>query len=385
MTYFYQPSSPVTKPEERCTMEVNGVYYSDWETVWIHNTWGDPNSEFRFTCAERDQTPIWAKVQFKPRDRCTIWLANIKAVEGVIIVRQVAYDPNSHGVSLQGVGMSWYAARASILTTQNVNYGGSLVSITEKLLAPTGVQLDTIGDIPGTPFDPPVHPNPGETIFSFVERLARDRNTLVGSTPEGHWLLIGLHGPPIEADLLEGFNIISAQVVIDDREARDWYFGITQGTGDDSTNMTKAAEILRGVPGDLPFYSPLLVPLEHPVRTPDEVIMRAKHEQMWGMGEEITANVTVQGWFNPRDWRLWRAGLKLHIKSPMAMLDHDLSVRSVTFTQDRQSGSRTTLDLVRPYRLKQNDEAPGAPSTQVSSGEGMPVAPTISDVTITPS
>jgi prophage tail gpP-like protein len=366
-------------------MEVAGVYFSDWETVWVHNTWGDPNSEFRFTCAERDPIPnLWTKLQFKPRDKCTIWLANIKAVTGVIIVRQVAYDANSHGVSLQGVGASWFAARASILPTQNVNYKGSLVEITQQLLAPTGVKLKVIGDVPSKPFDDPVHPSPGETIFSFVERLSKDRNTIVGSTENGEWLLIGLHDlkDQGEGELVEGFNILSAQVVIDDQGARDMYYAGDQSKAGDDHNMTAAAEVQQGVPGDLPFYSPLYVPLEHPVKTPDEVLMRARHEQMWGMGEEITANVVVQGWFNPRDKRLWRPGMAVHIKSPMAMLDMNLGVRSVTFTQDRQAGSRTTLDLVRPYRLKGYDEAPGAPSTEVVTGDQKPV---VSTQTITPS
>jgi prophage tail gpP-like protein len=374
MVFFTQPSSPGTKPEERCVMEVAGVYFSDWETVWIHNTWGMPNSEFRFTCAERDQSPIWEKVQFKPRDRCAIWLGNLKAVDGVIIVRQVAYDANSHGVSLQGVGVSWYAARASILPLDNVNYKDTIDGITRQLLSKTGVKLKTIGDM-GKPFEYPVHPNPGETIFSFVERLAKDRNVLVGSTPEGEFLLVGLHEVASEADLLEGFNIKSAQVVINDIGARNMYFAGNQSQGDDQQNMAKAMQQL-GVPGDLPFYSPLYVPLEHPAKTPDEVLKRAQHEQMWGMGEEITADVTVQGWFNPRDWQLWRAGMALHIKSPMAMLDHKLSVNTVTFTQDRQSGSQTTLHLVRPYRNKQYDSAPGAPAqTSVSGTQRAPASP----------
>jgi prophage tail gpP-like protein len=109
--------------------------------------------------------------------------------------------------------------------------------------------------------------------------------------------------------------------------------------------------------------------MEHPVRTPDELLFRAVHEQMWNEGEEITADITVQGWFNPRDWRLWHPGQKVHIKSPMAMLDHVLSVNSVTFTQDRQSGSRTTLHIVRPYRNKQFDDGPGAPDTKAIASD----------------
>jgi prophage tail gpP-like protein len=100
------------------------------------------------------------------------------------------------------------------------------------------------------------------------------------------------------------------------------------------------------------------------------------------MGQEITANVVVQGWFNPRDQRLWRAGMVVSIKSPMAMLDMPLGVLSVTFTQDRQSGSRTALELVRKYRLKMFDDDQGAPSTEVVTGDQKPV---VSTQTITPS
>jgi hypothetical protein len=64
--------------------------------------------------------------------------------------------------------------------------------------------------------------------------------------------------------------------------------------------------------------------------------------------------------------------MAVYIKSPMAMLDVKLSILSVTFTQDRQNGSRTTLELVRPFRNKQYDEAPGAPSTKADTGDKPP-------------
>src|SRR6516162_425852 len=103
---FTQPTSFGAKPEETVTMEINGQYYSDWETVWIKNQVEVPYSEFRFTCAERDKPPdLWTKFQPSTRQVVKIYFAgNILVVTGVIIVRQVAYDANSHGVSLQGVG-----------------------------------------------------------------------------------------------------------------------------------------------------------------------------------------------------------------------------------------------------------------------------------------
>ena len=392
--YFSQPNTYGAKKDEIATIVVRGTYFSDWETVWIKDQWEDPNPEFRFTAAERDVPDLWTKLQIKPRDECEIWLANVamvtstKAVSGVILVRQVAYDANNHGVSLQGVGVSWYAARASIVPSiDGTTFSGGLTEITEKLLAPTGVKLKTVGIIPTLEFDPPVHPQPGESRFSFIERLARDRNVLIGSTEEGEWLLIGEHAPPISGDLIEGFNIKSAQIVISDVAARNAFYAAGQKVGTDQSNMGDAALQERVAEGDLGRFSPLYVPLEHPVKDLDEVALRAVHEKMWNEGEEITATIKVNGWFNPRTGNIWKAGQAYQINSPMGPLFEVLSARSVTYTQDREGGTQTTLDLVRPWRLKQigyksptqptGDAKATASVTQPSANANASIAPPV--------
>jgi len=393
--YFSQPNTYGAKKDEIATLIVKGTYFSDWETVWIRDKWEDPNPDFRFTAAERDpgrDLVPWPKLQFRPRDEVEIWLANVpmvtssKAVSGVILVRQVAYDANNHGISLQGVGVSWYAARASIVPSiDGLTFSGSLVSITEKLLAPTGVKLKTIGDIPSKPFDPehPAQANPGESRFSFIERLARMRNVMIGSTSDGEWLLIGLHSPPIDGDLIEGFNILSAQIVFTDVSARDMFYAGAQKPATDQSNMGDAAQQEAKVPGSLGRFSPLYVPVEHPVKDLDEVAMRATHEQMWNEGDDINATIKVNGWFNPRTGNIWKAGQVYMVNSPMGPLYRPLAARSVTYTQDRDGGTQTSLDLVPPWRLKMTGygQAPEGPSP----GGIAPDTSVVSDVTITPS
>jgi len=359
-SYFTQPTSPYSKFEERATIDVNGVYYSDWETVWLRDQVEVPYAEFRFTCAEREPIPPpepgpipWAKLQLKPRDNVVIYLANIRALTGTIIVRQVAYDANNHGVSLQGIGSSWFAARASIIPPDTKFEHMSLREITEKVLKPTGVKPEFVGNISEKKFEPYVVAQPGETIFSFLERLAKDRNVLVGSTTDGHWLMIGEQSGRPTGDLVEGFNILSAQIVISDEAARDWFWAEGQKIADDQENMANASEQMAKAAGLLNRYSPLFVPLEHPVKDLTEVQLRADHEAMWGNGEEITATIVVNGWFNPRTGDLWRARQLVTVNTPMGMLkDKVMGVRSVTYEQDRERGSRTTLDLVNPERLK---------------------------------
>ena len=111
-------------------------------------------------------------------------------------------------------------------------------------------------------------------------------------------------------------------------------------------------------------YSPILTPAEQPVWNPAEVQERAKNEYIWHEGTVINANVTVQGWMMPGGG-LWRAGDLVAFISPMTTLNMGLKIQNVTFTQDSQSGTLTTLELVAPWLLKDygdyNVGRPGAP------------------------
>ena len=69
----------------------------------------------------------------------------------------------------------------------------------------------------------------------------------------------------------------------------------------------------------------------------------------------------MYGWFKPGTHDLWRPGEKVFVNSPRAMLNQELSLRTVTFTQDNESGTQTTLDFVAPCQL--NDESAGGSGT----------------------
>ena len=69
----------------------------------------------------------------------------------------------------------------------------------------------------------------------------------------------------------------------------------------------------------------------------------------------MTANITVQGWKQPSGV-LWKQGGKYLVKSPMAMLNQALKAKTVTFSQDRQQGTLTMLELVAPRMLNDTSD-----------------------------
>jgi prophage tail gpP-like protein len=276
-----------------------------------------------------------------------IYLGQPLGGRGYILVRQVAADANSHGVSLQGVGYSWAAARSSIVHETN-NFEGPLVTIARELLAPTGVGLSVLGNVNATPFKWPVHPLPGDSIYTFLERLSRDRDAFVNYNKKGDMQLVGKNEQPVPAQVIEGENIKSMQVVISAERSRDEILVSGQRQADDKTWGPKASEMRSSVPGDLPFYSKLLVPVEHPVAEKHELDLRATYERRWA-GRQIDADITVYGWFTPAG-KLWEVGHTVMVESDMAMLHQPLSIQTATFQQDSNEGTRTTLHLIEPER-----------------------------------
>jgi prophage tail gpP-like protein len=345
-----QPNYPGVNPNEVATLVVGGLYFSDWETVWVQHRWHDPYNYFRFTCAERDPIPnLWTLLQFRPGQSCTIYLAGRLAFTGKILVRQVAFDANNHGVSLQGKGNAWELTGS--VMSEDSNYKGPLIDIVKQVIAPTSVRMaPPVGTIDGTEFKPPVHPNQGETMYSFIERLARDRNVDLANDKDGNLVLVGPHGPRMTAHLTQGDNILSGQIVINGEDAYSEVLARGQRQPDDQTNGPKASEMSSvAIPkGAKPDYRPLMVPIEHPVWTQHEVDLRAMKEKRW-VGMRIDADITTYGWLAPTG-NLWQVGTEVDVETIMGMLHQPLTIETATFTQDSTGGTRTQLHLIETDR-----------------------------------
>jgi prophage tail gpP-like protein len=374
----------MVKPTEEATLIVNGQEFRDWETVWVQRRWADSSTLFRFTAAERDPIfttygssinpadfPSWTKLQFKPGDLCTVKLAGQLAVTGFIETRQVAYNATQHGVQLDGKSYSANAAKSSVDSKTGSWDGKNILQIGQEVLAPYGVGLKVIGSLDLTPFKK-LQNEKGELVWDFLERIARTRGVVMGSDHLGNLLMIGPHTSLIVDQLIEGYNIKSCQCVITIKDIHLDVNVVAQGSSDDSFNGPDATEMTADAPSNITkiakmlFYTKLIVPMEHPPTSQAEVQARATYEQIWKDGTLINCTIVVQGWLRAGQ-ALWEAGGHVWVNSPMAMLNQAMGIQNVTFTQDNQNGSQTTLDLVNPTALR------GSPNIDVGGTQPEPV------------
>jgi prophage tail gpP-like protein len=345
------------KPQEVAVLDVNGRTFEDWESVWVQQRWADSSTVFRFTAAERDPIftqagvfPLIAKLQFKPGDKCTVTLAGQLAVTGYIETRQVAYDAFAHGVMLIGKSATAWPARSSVDTKTGNFDKRNIQQVAQEILKDYPVGLQVIGQLDLTPFDK-LQNEKGELIWDFLERIARPRGVVMGSDSKGNFLLIGEHAAPVVAQLVEGQNIKSCQCLITEEHTYTEYRVDGQAPASDSNAGTAASEMTAKVGGTSPVIAKLITAAEQPVKTQAELLARARNESVWHEGTKIQATIVVQGWLRDGS-SLWQAGDDVHVYSPMAMLNNTLSIQNCSFTQDNNSGTLTTLDLVSPSLLR---------------------------------
>jgi prophage tail gpP-like protein len=285
---------------------------------------------------------------------------------------------------LQGVGMTWYATRGSIIDEKGNFDGQTFEQVARKVIAPFGVGVKTIGTLNAIPFEK-LQVEHGENLWNFLERIARPRGIVMGSDHLGNLLLIDNHSSLVSAELVEGDNILKCQATISKEAMFSDYVVDGQPPQGDDQHGRQATEMRAQVGGSAKRYSPILTPAEQPVKTMGELQDRAKNESVWHEGTEVRASITVQGWMMPGGG-LWRAGDLLAVQSPMAMLNMGMKVESLTFTQDNSGGTLTTLEMVAPWLLKDRGDMnvgrPGVPQapSAAKSDTTPPVTPSAATV-----
>jgi hypothetical protein len=172
---------------------------------------------------------------------------------------------------------------------------------------------------------------------------------------------------------------LKCQCVITKKDIFSKYIQIGQTPPDDK-KWGEAAGQMRCSAASVappPEFKALLTPAEQPVRGQPELCTRAQYEAQWHDGSVITATITVQGWLRPGKRDIWRVGDDVAVYSPMALLRTGddravtMKIQTATFTQDSQSGTLTTLDLVLPWLLNDRISVDIGMPPGVNQGPGM--------------
>lgn len=209
----------------------------------------------------------------------------------------------------------------------------------------------------------------GESVHEVIERLARLRGFNWHDDADGDAVLSKLApGSASTAGLEEGVNIKRARAVFDVSQVSSDLFVVGQAPGnDEASGADVAGQSAKATNSNVQRRRPKVVVLEQPGGK-DDMKTRANREMAQVAADTAKANITVYGWLKA-DGTLWAPGDVVHVRSPMLLLDREMAVAQVVFSQSDSSGTETTLDLVVPESL--TDAAPvemNEPTTEDGSG-----------------
>jgi len=313
----------------------------------------------RFTCSE--PLPVsnnFAVLQIKPGDECEVHLAGFPAFAGKVVTRQVYLDANKHHIEIQCATFVELGT-ASVISQTGEWRDKTFGQIARDILGKIGINVVFEGGPEPTYKFSRVSAAPGETIVTFLDKISRSLSASSGlgisftTNVEGDFVVI--MGPNGGSDTItEGKNLLVGREVIYNPSMSTNHPVISQAPG---TDKERGAKVTHQPFADLPVKNdfnsgPAAVILsELPTADAQQLKGRAITESQWLGADQITVTATVYGWRRPSGG-LWYRDQQVVVKSPSLMMDSEkLIAKSVTFTQDNRSGTRTTLELCNASAL----------------------------------
>jgi prophage tail gpP-like protein len=211
----------------------------------------------------------------------------------------------------------------------------------EPLAAKVGVKVES--DIDLKPRDI-ARLRPGETIFSFGERVARAEGVTISDTAEGNLKLTKAGTKRHASGFTEGRNVADASAVFDDSkkfskvkvraQAPDGYGPDELQIEDEATDETITRNRTR-----------IIVPPETVKK--NDARARAKWHRDRASGEGTTAEITVPGWRDEGDV-IWTPGWLAPVEIPSLGITQDMLIKKVSLRQADTEGTQAVLSMVDP-------------------------------------
>lgn len=328
---------------EIITVQAGGQTYSDWTSVEITAGAAQAARSFSLETTEPDGLGL----VLKPGTSVEIYAGGDLVLSGRVDDHDVSFDASSHRVSLAGRSHAadWIDGAADHPT-------GELRDVDVREIA-AALDRAGVGSIATAKLKKiPVHRvDTGETVFESVERAARGQGLLLVGIADGSVEIArgarGRHAGALE----EGRSILSAsgKMTLKGRASEVKVRG--QGATGSGGRALRIEAIARD--REVPVPRPKIIVLEG-----DADPARARERALWQVrraaGASRTAEIVVAGW-RDMSGRLWEPAFLIPVASPLLHLDQDMAIKSVSFRQSNDEGTRAVLSLVDPRALGGED------------------------------
>jgi prophage tail gpP-like protein len=330
-----------TAIDDAVTLYVDKQIYEGWEDVQITRELNSAASDFQLQLTDkwRPEKETWRLV---PGQSVHIHAGKRSVLTGYIDKISASVSASSRRLTISGRSKTGDLVDCSIEKPDQVQ-GLTLKAAAQKLCAPFGIQVTFLAS-EGAAFAN-LKVQPGETVFSFLDKACRQRKLLMYPSVEGGLVFAQGGTTRAKAELRQGLdgNILSGSMNYDFTNRFSKYVGKGQnlawlGDAEQGTSPSGSA-----VDEGVTRYRPLVIMNE---QSGDDASIgdRATHEAKLRAAQALEVEVQVQGWFQAPDV-LWDVNQLVRVDSGFLGVRREMLIKKVSYSKG--ASTTATLTLVR--------------------------------------
>ena len=312
-------------------LNVNNAKHSGWLNVNVRRSLETIADSFELSVTNR-----W-KGQTTPRpvaagNACNISIDGDTVITGYIDDVYPNYNAKNYSVNAAGRSKTADLVDCSFFSNEDFK-GKTFDAAANTVCAPFGIDVVVETDV-GAPFAKVQKMEPGETVFEFLERLARYRALRLTSTVDGNLLITRTGSKRVATPLKLGVNVLSASGNFSLRDRFREYLVLGQSTGDDQSwgSAAKSSsepvfdnELARG------RYRPTLIIADGNITT-DECKRQAEWQRNTRLGRSGGIVYTVNGWHHADG--LWEPNTLVTVADEFMEINEERLITEVQYVLD---------------------------------------------------
>lgn len=336
--------------DNKVTLKVGGMKYDGWTDVQITLSIKSLAGSFSIGFTERwpGQKTVWP---IKAGAHCEVAIGQETVITGYVDVVDASYDANSHTLVISGRDVAGDLIDCTVDPKTYVSQ--SYEQILTSLAKPFGIHVIAKKDL--STVVPRLVLDPGETVFSVMDRVARAAGVCLMSSGTGDIFLSTSDCATQALDsLVLGKNIVKASSRTDFTQLYSQVVVSSQISGEsldkyDVLATQPKAELKRSdtaaMDSDLlNRYRPLRVIAESQLDS-NGCKQRAQWEVSHREAEAFELSVVVQGW-RQSNGSLWKPNMLVKVEDEHLRINKTLLITEVTYSLS-SAGTTATL-LLQP-------------------------------------
>lgn len=325
---------------------VDGTPHLGWTGLTVGRSIERGPHEFEVSLTSR-----WGeKTQTNPRSIVAgmpvqVYVDDDLVISGYIDDVDPEYDATQHSLTVRGRSKLGDLVDCSTEGEQFPRM--SLLGIASQLCAPFGIKVSADGNAASAArevFKKPKTLDLGESIWDFLEELARVRAVLLTSTAEGNLLITRAGQGKADIALELGKNIKSASGNFSHRELFSDYIVTAQQPGAMTLTGVDTSQP-KGTAKGTGRFRPLVISADSSGDIAD-CRTRAEWQRNVHFGRSRGSVYTVSQWRQTPGGRLWTPNEMVSVKDAWCGLDTDLLIVETRIRMDGSNGSTTEIRVM---------------------------------------